>query len=298
VEAQRPPRGQGRAPGQLRVALDDLLGGRAVDEVVVHLAALGAEREQLLHLVAHVEQAAEGVVEEDAVGAAGARHHEEGHRDVDGVGVVAVREGVAVPHRVAVSAEVPAALVQAAGLLAQAVHELVVTEPLPDLHLLAGPGHPAVGVVLVQRLAGGVGEGDAEGVVPHRHSQRGGRDRGGRGPDVEGRARVAEVGLDHRVGMVAAEGRRGREADAHHVGGQGRDRHRSLRAAEHQGVGLPRRRGHGPDGGPSRESGRGGGGGDEREREVAQDAAQREGCHGDLLWRGDSNPRHRAYCIQ
>ena len=106
------------------------------------------------------------------MGAAVAQHHEERDRGVDGVGVVAVPEGVAVPHRVGVAAQLAAALVEAAVLLAEAVDVLVVPQALPDPRALARHRDPALGVVLVQRLAGGGGEGDAEGIVADRDLER------------------------------------------------------------------------------------------------------------------------------
>ena len=124
--AEGPPRRQRHPAGQLRVARDDLLRRGAVDEVVVQLAPRGAEGEEILALAADVERGAERVVEEEAVGPPRPHHDEEGDRDVDGIGVLAVGVGVAVPHHVAVAAEVASPLVEPPRLFPEAVEVLVV----------------------------------------------------------------------------------------------------------------------------------------------------------------------------
>ena len=164
----------------------------------------------------------------------GAQHHEERDRRVDRVGRGVVAVGVGVPHREAVAAELPAALVELADLLAESVDVLVVAQALPDLDALARDRGAEIRVVLVQRLAGSRGERDAERRVLHRDSQRPCRDDRLIGADLEGRARVAEVLRDDRVGMVPTELLRGRDAHADDVGCHDADRRDGLVAAEQQ----------------------------------------------------------------
>src|SRR5262249_61305371 len=152
VVAERPERRQRRASGERGVALDHLLRRRTVDEVVVELSRGYAEGEELLRLGADVDRRPERVVEEDAVGAALPQHHDEGDRDVDGVGAGVVARRVAVPHRVRVAAEPLPALVEPTHLLAEAVDILVLAQALPDLHARTRDGGAEIGVVLVERL--------------------------------------------------------------------------------------------------------------------------------------------------
>ena len=161
VVAERPQRRQRRAADQLGEALHDVSRRGPVDEVVVQRAVHGSEREQVPVLLAGVEPGAERVVEEDAVRAPVPQHHEEGHRDVEGVRVVGVRVRVRVPHRVGVAAPIAPPLVQVARLLAQAVDVLVVAQALPHARGAAGEGHAPARVVLVAGLAVRGREGNA-----------------------------------------------------------------------------------------------------------------------------------------
>ena len=150
--SKRPPRRQGHPTGERGVAIDHALGIGTVDEVVIELSAVGAEREPSLRLVTDVEVAAERVVEKDAVAAAAAEHEEERHRHVDRIGTEVVRERVAVPHRVVVAAQLASALVEVAGFRSQAVHLFIVTQPLPDTDGAAREGDPILRVVFVERV--------------------------------------------------------------------------------------------------------------------------------------------------
>src|SRR5256885_16047893 len=79
-----------------------------------------------------IEIAAERVVEKNAVGDSVTKDDVKRHRDVERIGARVVSECVAVPHREAVAAELPAAFVQWAVLLAEGVNVFVVAEALPD----------------------------------------------------------------------------------------------------------------------------------------------------------------------
>ena len=68
--AERPERRKRRAAHERGKLLDDFLGLRAGDKVVVQLAAFGSKRKIIGRLFAEVEAAAVGVVEENAVGRA------------------------------------------------------------------------------------------------------------------------------------------------------------------------------------------------------------------------------------
>ena len=242
VVAERPHRGQRRAAGERRVALDHLLRRRPVDEVVVDLAAVRTEGQEAVRLVAHVEGRAVSVVEEDPVRTAAPQDDVERHRGVDRVGRGVVAEGVAVPHRVAVAAELPAALVELADLLAEAVDVLVGPQALPDLEALAVDRRGQLRVVLVQRLTGSARHRDTEGRVREREAQSGRRDDRLVALRPDGEGRLAELARDDRIGVVAAEGRSRREPHADHLRREDAHRGDPLLAAEHEHVALAGRR--------------------------------------------------------
>ena len=125
VIPERPQRRHRHPPGERRVSRDHVGGSGAVDEVVIQLSLLDAEREDAFGGVADVEVGARRVVEEQAVCSTAAHHDRERHGHVDRIGVGAVRERVAVPHRVAVAALLASALVEQSVLLAEPVHVLV-----------------------------------------------------------------------------------------------------------------------------------------------------------------------------
>src|SRR5262245_46859576 len=67
IVAQCPARRQRRATGERGVTFDDRLWLRTVDEIIIRIAAVRAERQQILTFVADVEGTAPRVVEKDAV---------------------------------------------------------------------------------------------------------------------------------------------------------------------------------------------------------------------------------------
>ena len=302
VVTEGPHGRQGHAARQLRVAHHDVPRHGAVDEVVVEHAVHGPEGEQAGIGLADVEAGAEGVVEEDAVGAPVAQHHEEGDGHVQGIGVVRVGVGVAVPHGVAVSAPVAPALVQLARLLAQAVDVLVLAEPLPHVGGPAREGHAARGVVLVEGLAVGAREGDAEGGVAHGHAQGRGAEDGRAGARLDGGAGIARGRLEDGPGVVAAEGGGGREPDPHHGRRERGDGHRALRVLEDERPSLAPRGGHGLERGPARG---GAGGGQRQEQRAGGDhdsaAAKTMVSHAPpsagILWQGRGVTEERARLI-
>ena len=257
VEAEGPARRQRHAARQVRVALDDPLRRGPVDEVVVELPVLGPEGQAVGGLVAHVEGAAERVVEQDAVGAALAQHHVEGDRDVERVGVVGVVVGVGRPHDEGGAAHVRPALGDPAVLLSKTVDVLVRAQRLPDLDLVAREGDPALRVVLVEDVALGVGHRDAERVVADRRLEGGGGDRRLGGADLDRRAGSAQVVAHHRVGVVAAEGLGRGEPHPQDVGGHRAHGDDPLGVLEDQGVSVPLRRRHRAERRPARLGGPG-----------------------------------------
>ncbi len=253
VVAERPQRRQRHAAGERRVALDHLLRRRAVDEVVVELAAVGSEGHEPVRLVADVEARAVAVVEEDAMGAALAQHHVERHRGVDRIGGRVVAVGVAVPHYKGVAAELPAALVEAPDLLAEAVDVLVGPQALPDLEARARDRRAEVGVVLVERLAGRARDRHAERGMADRDAQRARGDRGLPRRGLEREGRIAELARDDGVGVVPTEGTGRREADAHHFRRQHAHRSNTLLAPEYERGALARGRRKRAERSPARE---------------------------------------------
>src|SRR6266852_9831889 len=146
--------------------------------------------------MADVEVAPERVVEKHAERDAFAHHDVERHRDVDRVGAGVVSERVAVPHRQAVAAELPAALVKRSVLLAEAVDVLVVAESLPDANGCTGESGPALRVVLIERLTGARSEGNAERRMLDRDAKGARGDHRAGELDRERRAGIAEIAID------------------------------------------------------------------------------------------------------
>ncbi len=219
--AQGPQRGQGHAPRQGRVALQHLARRGAVDDVGVELAPLDAHGQAPGPAAAHVEAAAVALVQEDAVGAPLAQHHVEGDRDVERVGAGVVAVGVAVPHGHAGPAQLPAALVERARLLAQAVDVLVVAQALRQQDRLPRPGQAALGVVSLERGPVGRLHLEPTRVAPHQHAQPARLQHVARVAARDPGRRRLGTRLGQGPGEVGTEGRAGDEAHPHDPLGHG-----------------------------------------------------------------------------
>jgi hypothetical protein len=169
--SRAPTSGQGRAAGELRVALDDVFGSGPVDEVVVEGAVHRPEGEEAGIRAPDVERGAERVVEEDAVGAALAQHDVERHGDVEGVGVVGVGVGV----RSSTSrrrSRRDSARACPARPSSRPGRRRVRRRAAASRRAWCGrEGHAAPGIVLVERRAVRGCEGDAEGRVGEGDAQ-------------------------------------------------------------------------------------------------------------------------------
>jgi hypothetical protein len=120
---QRPLRRHGQVAGKIGVASQDLLDRRTLEEVVIHLAALGGERHMVRRFGGEVEMRAITVIEENTVRFAGLPAKIERNVLVDRIGAFLIGGRVGVPH-----GELAAPLVEAGGLFAQAVEMLVEAE--------------------------------------------------------------------------------------------------------------------------------------------------------------------------
>ncbi len=120
LEAEAPEGRERGGAGEPGVGFDDVTWGGAVEEVVVDGAVGGAEGVGVGVLLAEVEGGAEGVVDEDAEGAALIEGDKEGNGFVDGVSGLLEAEGVGVP-----VSEGLIAAVEGAGLVAEAEEVLV-----------------------------------------------------------------------------------------------------------------------------------------------------------------------------
>src|SRR5438105_10182391 len=102
-----------------------------------------------------IEIAAERIVEKNAVRHSVTKDDVKRHGDVNRIGAGVVTECVAVPHREAVTAELPSPFVERPIFFAEGVDVIVVPEALPDADRSAGDRGAALRIVLVERLAGG-----------------------------------------------------------------------------------------------------------------------------------------------
>ncbi len=89
---------KGRAAYQRGVVLEDLLGRRTVEEIVVEFSAIGAEGVGIAALFAKLEAAAVRVVQEDAIGVAGAYGKKKWDAFVQRIGALGPVHRVGVPH--------------------------------------------------------------------------------------------------------------------------------------------------------------------------------------------------------
>ena len=263
--AERPARRHRHPAGEIRVALDDVLRRRPVDDVVVQIAALGAEREQARRRVPDIEVRAERVVEKDAVRAALPQNDVERHAGVDRIRVGLVGERVAVPHRHVVAAELPASLVQMSGLFAETEDLIVVRQSLPHARPRVGERDALLRVILVEHRTRGVRHREPEGVVLNRHHEARRAQTGAGGADLHRRVRRAQIAADDGIRVIPAKrltslppvalANAGREPDADDVGRDRGDGCDALAVAEGQRVARTRRTWHRADRRPLRVGG-------------------------------------------
>src|SRR2546428_3114207 len=142
--AERPEWRQGSAPCELGEFLEHLFRARAVEKVVVQLAALGAKRVEGFGLLSEIKAAAVGVVEENAVSDAAPQRQEKRDRFIEWIGGLLPTKRIRVPH-----GESLLATVHWARLVSQTVVILIRRHGLPNAHLAAFPGHRQVRIVLL-----------------------------------------------------------------------------------------------------------------------------------------------------
>jgi len=189
-----------------------LLGIGAVEEVVVEWAGGGGEAVLVGALAAEVKEGAEGVVKEDADGAAGVHFEEERNRLVDGVCGLLPTEAVGVPH-----GESFAVAVEGAGLVAEAEEMVVEGLGLGDGEAVGREGD-GEGVGL-EDVAVEIGDGEAE-VGGDGDAQARGAE--GVGLGCDGNARGAGVG-EYGPGRVFSGMAVGEDANAEDVGSESVD---------------------------------------------------------------------------
>src|SRR5919112_2244318 len=170
--AQRPHRRHRSAPGQLRVAVKYVVRGRAAEDVVDDVPALGAVVSAVSACFRQVELDAVGVVEEETVGPAAYKRDRERDRGVD------VVEGGGVPSRGIYVPEdlVRARFIEAAGSLPAPEVPLALFALLVQSNRAPQRGreyvrlrqlddaHPELLVIGGEDAARGIGEGDSQGV--------------------------------------------------------------------------------------------------------------------------------------
>ena len=155
--AEAPERRQRRAADERGVFRDDFLRIGAGEEIVVQLAAFGAEGKIVGRFLAEIEAAAVGVVEKKAVRGAFAEADEKRNGLVERIGGFAPAEGVGIP-----VCEGAVAAIHGAGLVAQAVVVFVWRHFLPDADAPAIPGHRQGGLIGENDAALGIGERDEQ----------------------------------------------------------------------------------------------------------------------------------------
>jgi hypothetical protein len=146
-----------------------------IDEVVVHLAAVGRERREAVVTGAEIEIAAVAVIEEDPVIEPVMDADIKWHGRIQRVGVAGIAEGVGVP--VGVGA---AAAIQVAGLFAQADEALALLQCLVGRYFIADPRRAQARLVLVDDFSVRRGEGDGKWAPGHARGERVGRQHHGR----------------------------------------------------------------------------------------------------------------------
>src|SRR5882672_1330046 len=156
--SERPERRKRGASGHGRVSGDDFLGLWPGNEVVVQLAAFGAEGKVIRRLLAEIEYASIGVIEEKSISRAFAQPDEKRNGFVKRVRGLLPAELIGVPVR-----EGAIATVHGAALVAEAEVIFIERHLFPGVNALSIPGHRQTGFVREQYISGGVIEIDEQG---------------------------------------------------------------------------------------------------------------------------------------
>src|SRR2546427_9581149 len=142
---------------------------RAGEKVVVQFAGLGAKRIERGGLLAEIEAAAVGIIEENSIGRAVKQREEERNCLVQRVGGFPPTDRIGVPH-----GESLIAAVERPGLVAETEIELVRRHGLPDADLGTVPSHPAVGSILGKHVVRQVEKSNAQWRLGDAHLDPGG----------------------------------------------------------------------------------------------------------------------------
>ena len=156
--SERPERRQRGASSHCRVSGDDFLGLRSGNEVVVQLAAFGAEGKVIRRLLTKIEHASIGVIEEKSISRAFAQPDEKRNGFVKRVRGLLPAELIGVPVR-----EGTVAAVHGTALVAEAKVIFIERHFFPGVNSLPIPGHRQTGFVREQEVSAGVGETDEQG---------------------------------------------------------------------------------------------------------------------------------------
>ncbi len=97
LKTERPQGRKRRETGQPCVGAKDLLGIRAVENIVIDWAALGAKRIEIAFDSAEIETCGPGVVQEESGGTATTHRDKEGNAFVDGIGGFLEEERIRIP---------------------------------------------------------------------------------------------------------------------------------------------------------------------------------------------------------
>jgi len=158
LEAQGPKRRQGRRPSQPCVGFDDLFGSGTVEDVVIDWTRGCAEGIRIWRLLAEIEAAAPGVVEQHAESMAGAKGHEVGNAFVERVGGFLIAIGIGVPQ-----SESLVAAIEGSGLIAEAEVMLIERHGLADTEGISFESdRPRV---LLQNVSGAIAQGDFQSLL-------------------------------------------------------------------------------------------------------------------------------------
>src|SRR5713226_3591285 len=130
---------------------------RAGEKIVVQFADLGAKRIERGGLLAEIEAAAVGIVEENSVGRAVKQGKEERNCLVQRVCGFPPTDRIGVPH-----CESLIAAVERPGLVAETEIELVRRHGLPDADFGTVPGHPTAGSILGKHVVRQVEKSNAQ----------------------------------------------------------------------------------------------------------------------------------------
>ena len=149
LKSQRPERRQRRAAHQRGEIFHNLLGMRAVKEVVVQLAAIGAERIGVARFFAKIKVAAPGVIQKNSVTLAIFQRQKKRNGLVQRVGRFLPAKSIGVP-----IGESLVAMVERAGLIAQAKIMFVFGHGFPNAKGSTVVGHRFCGGILRYHFAG------------------------------------------------------------------------------------------------------------------------------------------------